>query len=118
MSSTSCTWQRGQSACSPTRAPCALSCASRGKHAACPRSPRSPRQEITFPGPAIDRAHRDRWEKGGRLTLRQRAGREVERLVAGYAPSRLAEPAKADLTRLVEAEGRRRGMERLPAREP
>ena len=75
------------------------------------------RQEITFPGPVIDRANRDRWEKGGGLTQRERAGREVERLVAGYTPSRLAEASKAELTRLMEREARRHGIATLPARQ-
>jgi len=67
------------------------------------------RQEITFPGPAIDRANRDRWEKSGGLTLRERAGREVARLVESYTPSRLAEASKTELTQRMEAEARRHG---------
>ena len=73
------------------------------------------REEIAFPGPVIDRAHRDRWLKAGGLTLRQRAAREVARLIEHYAPSRLGEDRKAELTRLMEAEARRWGMERLPS---
>lgn len=72
------------------------------------------RQEIGFPGPVIDRANRARWAKDGRLTLGQRASREVERLVARYTPSRLTEGAKAALTRLMEREARRYGMPGLP----
>jgi len=72
------------------------------------------RQEITFPGAVIDRAHRDRWLQQGRLTLRERAAREVARLVEKYTPSRLPGEAKAELTRLMECEARRHGMEALP----
>ena len=38
------------------------------------------REEITFPGPSIDRANRSRWLEEGGTTLRERASREVERL--------------------------------------
>jgi trimethylamine--corrinoid protein Co-methyltransferase len=73
------------------------------------------RNEITFPGPVIDRANRARWAKEGGSTLRQRAAREVARVVHNYTPSRLAEDKKAELTRLMEHEARRHGMDRLPA---
>jgi trimethylamine:corrinoid methyltransferase-like protein len=72
------------------------------------------RQEITFPGPAIDRANRDRWEKSGALTLRQRAAREVARLVERYTPSRLPDGPKSELTRLMEREARLCGMPAPP----
>ena len=55
----------------------------------------------------IDRANRDRWFQEGRLTLRERAAREVERLIARYTPSRLADDVKAEPTRLMEREARR-----------
>ncbi len=55
--------------------------------------------------------------KDGRTTLRERAAREVSRLVGEYQPSRLPEETKRELTRLMEGEGRRYGMDRLPARE-
>jgi len=75
------------------------------------------RKEITFPGPVIDRANRARWQKDGSLTLGRRAAREVERILARYAPSRLGEENKKELTRLMEREARRYGMDALPARE-
>jgi trimethylamine--corrinoid protein Co-methyltransferase len=73
------------------------------------------RQEILFPGPVIDRASRARWHEGGRTTLGERAAREVSRLVAAYQASRLPEETKRELTRLMEGEARRYGMDRLPA---
>jgi trimethylamine--corrinoid protein Co-methyltransferase len=73
------------------------------------------RDEITFPGAVLDRANRARWAADGRLTLRERAGREVARLVAHYKPSRLPEETKSELTRLMRAEARRYGMETLSA---
>ncbi len=75
------------------------------------------RHEITFPGPVIDRANRARWLEEGGLTLRERAAREVARLEQAYTPSRLAPEIKEELTRLMEREARRFGMESLPARE-
>jgi trimethylamine--corrinoid protein Co-methyltransferase len=72
------------------------------------------REEIALPGPVIDRANRDRWLKTGGLTLRQRAAREVARLVECYAPSRLPDGPKAELTRLMQREARRCGMPALP----
>ena len=44
-----------------------------------------------------------------------RAAREVERLIKKYTPSRLPEQAKLELTRLMDREARRYGMEVLPA---
>jgi trimethylamine--corrinoid protein Co-methyltransferase len=72
--------------------------------------------EHYFPGPAIDRANRARWQVEGSLTLGQRAHGEVERLLAGYRPSGLGDDVKAELTRLMTREAQRYGMDRLPYR--
>jgi len=80
-----------------------------------PHTRRYLREEITFPGPVIDRANLERWHEQGRLTLRQRAAREVERIVAAYKPSRLPEETKRELMRLMRTEAQRYGMEKLPA---
>jgi trimethylamine--corrinoid protein Co-methyltransferase len=74
------------------------------------------REEITFPGPTINRANLSRWREEGSLTLGQRANAEVKRLLAAYKPSRLPDKVKLELTRLMEAEARRHGMDTLPAR--
>jgi hypothetical protein len=47
--------------------------------------------------------------------LRERAAREVARIVAAYKPSRLPAEAKRELTRLMQREARRYGMENLPS---
>jgi len=70
--------------------------------------------EHFFPGRTIDRANRQRWTEEGSLTLGQRAHTEVERLIAAYEPSRLPAGTKQELTRLMSAEARRFGMDRLP----
>ncbi len=72
------------------------------------------REEIYFPGPVIDRANRSRWQEEGGLNLRVRARREVERLIGEHEPVRLSDEVKKELTKLMAAEARRHGMERLP----
>jgi trimethylamine:corrinoid methyltransferase-like protein len=72
------------------------------------------REEHYFPGPAIDRANRSRWEEEGSLTLRERAHREVEKHLADYCPSGLPEDVQADLEVRMVHEARRWGMEKLP----
>jgi trimethylamine--corrinoid protein Co-methyltransferase len=75
------------------------------------------REEIAFPGPVIDRANQARWLEDGGFTLRERAVREVARLIASYTPSRVSDQVRQDLTSVMEREARRYGMESLPARE-
>jgi trimethylamine--corrinoid protein Co-methyltransferase len=75
------------------------------------------RQEITFPGPVIDRANRAKWLERGQTTLGERAAREVSRIVQEYRPTRLPEETKRELTRLMEREAARHGMRELPAGE-
>ena len=72
------------------------------------------REEITFPGPVIDRANLSRWLEGGQVRLRERATREVSRLIEQYTPSRLPEEIKLELTRLMQHEAQRHGMDALP----
>jgi len=75
------------------------------------------REEITFPGPVIDRANRGRWLESGGMTLRERAAQEVSRLIAAYTPSRLPDETKLELTRLMQDAARRHGMDALPPKE-
>ena len=82
-----------------------------------PHTRRHLRAEHFMPGPVVDRANLSRWQEEGAVTLGERAHREVERLVREAEPTRLPESVRADLTRLMEAEARRHGMERLPAGE-
>jgi trimethylamine--corrinoid protein Co-methyltransferase len=72
------------------------------------------REEISFPGPVIDRTNRTRWQKEGRPTLRERAAKEVARLIGQSRSSRLPQATRAELTRLMESEARRYGMDALP----
>jgi trimethylamine---corrinoid protein Co-methyltransferase len=74
------------------------------------------REEIGFPGPVIDRANHARWLEEGALTLGARARHEVARLVAAYQPSGLSADVTGELTRIMQAEARRHGMDALPER--
>lgn len=72
------------------------------------------KEEHYFPGPAIDRANRDRWQAEGSLSLRERSHQEVKRLVAEYEPSRIPDDTKKELTALMQKEASRYGIDRLP----
>ncbi|MCP4897447.1 MAG: hypothetical protein GY906_10790 [bacterium] len=74
------------------------------------------KDEITFPGPVVDRANSSRWLEEGGFSLHDRAEKEVERLITSYTPSRLSDDIKAELDRLMTAEARRFGMDNLPGR--
>jgi trimethylamine--corrinoid protein Co-methyltransferase len=72
------------------------------------------KQEFYLPGSVIDRASRARWQEEGGKTLLERAQGEVEKLIREYVPSRLPDGTKKELTKLMEGEARRCGMESLP----
>jgi trimethylamine--corrinoid protein Co-methyltransferase len=72
------------------------------------------KEEHYFPGKVIDRANLSRWREEGALTLKERATQEVTRLIDSYQPSPLPEDMKSELTRRMEEEARRYGMENLP----
>jgi trimethylamine--corrinoid protein Co-methyltransferase len=71
-------------------------------------------EEFYLPGPVIDRASRTRWQEEGGSTLNERAHHEVEKLIEDYVPSKLPDEAKRELTKLMEAEACRYGMQSLP----
>ncbi len=72
------------------------------------------REEILFPGPVIDRANRSRWIEEGSLSLETRAGQEVERIIAEHPDAVQTPEIRTDLTRLMETEARKHGMDKLP----
>jgi len=72
------------------------------------------KEEIHFPGPVIDRANRSRWQEEGSRTLNERAHREVERIISEYEPIGLSSDIKKELTKLMQIEACRYGMEKLP----
>jgi trimethylamine--corrinoid protein Co-methyltransferase len=72
------------------------------------------RQEHYFPGPVIDRASHERWQEQGNLSLLQRVGKEVERLISEYKSSPLLPETRNELTKIMAVEAGRVGMEKLP----
>jgi trimethylamine--corrinoid protein Co-methyltransferase len=72
------------------------------------------REEIHFPGPVIDRANRSRWKEEGELSLKKRARIEVEKHIGQYETVRMESDVIKELTRLMKAEARRVGMDKLP----
>jgi len=71
-------------------------------------------KEIFFPGPAIDRANRERWKQQGAMDLNARLHNEVKKLLRTYQPSALSDSTKKDLVKLMEKEARRHGQDHLP----
>jgi len=71
-------------------------------------------KEIFFPGPAIDRANRERWKQQGAMDLNARLHNEVQKLLKTYQPSTLPGAIKKDLVKLMEKEARRHGQDHLP----
>ena len=71
-------------------------------------------KEIFFPGPAIDRANRQRWKQDGAIDLNARLQNEVKKLLKTYQPSTLPDSTKQDLVKLLEKEARRHGQDHLP----
>jgi len=74
------------------------------------------REEITFPGPTIDRASRARWTEEGGSSLCERAADEARRLLAEAEPPTLAASVTDDLRSRMMSAARECGMDRLPER--
>jgi trimethylamine--corrinoid protein Co-methyltransferase len=72
------------------------------------------KEEVYFPSPVIDRANRSRWKEEGGLSLNQRARKEVDRHISEYQPAGLGQDIIGELTKLMEIEARRVGMEKIP----
>lgn len=75
------------------------------------------KEEHAYPGPVIERANLSRWRAEGSKTLGERAHAEVERIIAGWEPSRMPQGTQVELMGLMQAEAQRHGMSRLPTRE-
>jgi trimethylamine--corrinoid protein Co-methyltransferase len=72
------------------------------------------REELTFPGPVIDRTSRARWLEEGRATLAERAAAEVDRLQLEFEPSRIDDTTRSELASIMTAAARAAGMAELP----
>jgi len=72
------------------------------------------KKEHYFPGPLIERATRARWQEEGGRTFSHRAGEEVKKILQNHIPSPLPDETKKELTKLMETEAGRSGMDMLP----
>jgi trimethylamine:corrinoid methyltransferase-like protein len=72
------------------------------------------REEFTLPGPAIDRASRQRWTDDGSSPANARAAEIVAALVRGSQPPRRAEHISRNLIERMQAEARAHGLQELP----
>jgi trimethylamine--corrinoid protein Co-methyltransferase len=72
------------------------------------------KQEAHFPGPAIDRGTLGEWEEAGRLSAAQRAHQQVKKILAEAEPQLLPEEVAAELKRILLADAKSHGMEKLP----
>ena len=73
-------------------------------------------KEFYVPGKVIDRANRGRWALESGLSLAQRAHSEVQRHLKEFTPSSLPDDVKKQLVKLMEAESKRFGREKLRQR--
>jgi len=69
------------------------------------------REEIYWPGKVLDRAAR---EAGSSHNLLERARRQVREKLAAHQPTPLPEDVQRALTRIMAADARRHGLEKLP----
>jgi trimethylamine---corrinoid protein Co-methyltransferase len=76
------------------------------------------REAIHSPGPVIDRESRARWTDGGRVSLAERARREVDRHVAAFERPPLPADVAGALHARMSAEARLHGCDRLPVPNP
>jgi len=72
------------------------------------------KEEHYFPGKVMDRSSRSKWEEQGSPTLIKQAHTEINRLLDSYQPSSLSRDIKNRLTKIMESEAQRCGMEKLP----
>ncbi|NHZ87330.1 MAG: hypothetical protein GWP19_15915 [Planctomycetia bacterium] len=73
--------------------------------------------EHYMPGKVINRANLARWQAEGETTVNEIAHAEVERLINSYQPNTLSADIKKELVRLMEAEAKKYGQDRLPQRD-
>jgi trimethylamine--corrinoid protein Co-methyltransferase len=79
-----------------------------------PRTIAYMREEVSSPGAAIDRQPRELWQsKGGKDAL-QHAHDLVNELLGKHKPEPLPDDVRAELVRIMTAEARRYGMDKLP----
>ncbi len=72
------------------------------------------RGELTFPSAVIDRRSRETWLADGGATAQDRARRRVRDVLASHEPKPLADEVRRELVKIMGADARRHGLDRLP----
>jgi trimethylamine--corrinoid protein Co-methyltransferase len=72
------------------------------------------KEEAYFPGPVIDRGTLGEWEESGRFTAAQRAHQQVEKILAEAEPKLLSQDVAKELERILLADAKAYGLEKLP----
>jgi trimethylamine--corrinoid protein Co-methyltransferase len=72
------------------------------------------KEEAYFPGPTIDRGTLGEWEASGQFTAAQRAHQQVKEILAGAEPKPPKDEVTKELEKILLADGKRYGLERLP----
>ncbi len=80
-----------------------------------PHTARWFRKEAYFPDPVIDRSTLEEWERAGGLEAHRRASDRVRKILDTHKPEPLDTAVRDYLTELMREEGKRAGMEKLPA---
>jgi trimethylamine--corrinoid protein Co-methyltransferase len=75
------------------------------------------KSEHYFPGPAVDRANRSRWQEEGSRANFQRAHEEAEKIIGQYRASSIPSAVKEELVRLMAMEAKTHGLDKLPVRD-
>jgi trimethylamine--corrinoid protein Co-methyltransferase len=87
-----------------------------GNFLAHPHTGRWFREELSLPGPVVDRDFRRQWETKGAQDAWARAHMQAEALIAGWTPHDLPSGAAAELELIALAAARQAGAEALPER--
>jgi len=72
------------------------------------------RDEMTFPSAVIDRRSRETWLADGSTTALERARQRVRDVLARHHPKPLADGVRRELVKVMSADARRHGLDRLP----
>jgi trimethylamine--corrinoid protein Co-methyltransferase len=80
-----------------------------------PETLRKFRSEPFYPSDLIDRSNRDDWAKSGSTTTDLRAKEKVRKILSKHEPEPLPDDIRCELRRIMEADARKYGLERLPA---
>jgi trimethylamine:corrinoid methyltransferase-like protein len=75
------------------------------------------RKEAYFPDPVIERGTLEEWRAGGRRDAMARAREKVDALLLKHTPEPLGDAVVGHLSKLMEAEAKRYGMDGLPSLE-